>query len=250
MKLGVLGGTFDPIHNGHIAAAQAAQDQLGLDAIMLMPSRIPPHRQDPVGATSEQRFEMAQLAAAEHQGWSASRIEVDREGPSYTFDTLTELRGLALTLRQAQGHPERSRGMSERGASRSDGPSESKGTQIFFIIGTDAFAEIATWSRYPAVLGLANFVVVSRTGITLNSLRERVPSAFRHHPPCTPSDLRVLDSETPRVILVEANTPDISSTDIRRRVRAGDPFDDLVPEAVARYITAHRLYAGPPMAQN
>lgn len=201
MKLGVLGGTFDPIHNGHIAAASAAERTLGLDAITLIPSRIPPHRHDPVGATSEQRFEMAQLAAKGHAGWSASRIEVDREGPSYTFDTLTEL--------------------------------SRPGTQIFFITGGDAFAEIATWSRYPAVLDLANFVVVSRPGITLDSLRERVPSAFRDRP-----------SAQTRVILVEAPTPDISSTDIRRRVRAGHSLSGFVPDPVARYIAAHRLYSG------
>ena len=123
-------------------------------------------------------------------------------------------------------------------------------SQIFFITGADAFAEIATWSRYPAVLDLANFVVVSRTGITLNSLRERVPSAFRDQPPCAPSDLRVRASDKSCVILLEARTPDISSTDIRRRVRAGHSLAGLVPEPVARYIATHRLYAGPPMAQN
>ena len=203
MKLGVLGGTFDPIHNGHIAAAAAVEQALGLDAITLIPSRIPPHRHDPVGATSEQRFEMAQLAADGRAGWSASRIEIDREGPSYSYDTLVELGG------------------------------ESKGTQIFFITGADAFAEIATWSRYPAVLDLANFVVVSRPGITLDSLRERVPSAFRDRP-----------SAQTRVILVETHTPDISSTDIRRRVRAGHSLSGFVPDPVARYIAAHHLYSG------
>jgi len=201
MTLGVLGGTFDPIHNGHIAAAHAAQDQLALDGISLVPSHIPPHRHDHVGATSEQRFEMARLAAAEHKGWTASRIEVDRQGLSYTFDTLTEL--------------------------------GKSGSQLFFIIGADAFAEIASWSRYPAVLDLANFVVVSRPGITLDSLRARVPSAFRDRP-----------SASTRVILAEAHTPDISSTDIRRRVRAGDSLTGFVPDTVARYITAHRLYSG------
>ena len=88
MTLGLLGGTFDPVHNGHLAAADAAQQSLNLDAVTLIPSHIPPHRQDPVGATSEQRYEMAALAAAERPGWSASRIEVDRNGPSYTYDTL------------------------------------------------------------------------------------------------------------------------------------------------------------------
>jgi len=201
MTLGVLGGTFDPIHDGHITAAVAAQDTLGLDSITLVPSRIPPHRHDPVGATSEQRYDMARLAAEEHPGWTVSRVEVDRQGPSYTFDTLTQL--------------------------------AKPGTQIFFITGADAFAEIATWSRYPAVLDLANFVVVSRPGITLDSLRERVPSAFGDRP-----------SAKTRVILVEADTPDISSTDIRRRVRAGHSLAGFVPEPVARYIAEHRLYSG------
>ena len=91
------------------------------------------------------------LAAADRRDWSVSRVELERDGPSYTYDTLVALGGSAST-------------------------------QIFFITGADAFAEIATWSRYPAVLDLANFVVVSRPGITLDSLRERVPSAFRDRP--------------------------------------------------------------------
>jgi nicotinate-nucleotide adenylyltransferase len=165
---------------------------------------VPPHRHDPVGASGEQRYEMAALAAAERPGWSASRIEVDRKGPSYTYDTLVQL-----------------------------GETVSVGSQFFFILGADAFAEIASWSRYPAVLDLAHFVVVSRPGITLDSLRERVPSAFSGRP-----------STKTRVILVEANTPDISSTDIRRRVRAGQSLRNLVPDPVAQYIATHRLYAG------
>ena len=201
MTLGVLGGTFDPIHHGHVAAAEAAQRALDLDAVMLVPSHIPPHRQDPVGASGEQRFAMAQLAAAGRPGWTASRIEVDRQGPSYTYDTLAEI-----------------------GKQRAS-------TQIHFILGADAFAEIATWSRYPAVLDLAHFVVVSRPGITLDSLHARVPSAFSPRP-----------SAKTRVILVEAATPDVSSTDIRRRARAGDSLTTLVPDAVADYIHAHRLY--------
>ena len=211
MTLGVLGGTFDPIHNGHLAAAAAARQSLELDSIVLVPSRVPPHREDPVGASAEQRYDMAALAAAERPGWSASRIEIDREGASYTFDTLAELRS-NLSLRP---------------------DTTASSTQIFFILGADAFAEIATWSRYPAVLDLANFVVVSRPGITLDSLRERVPSAFDRE-----------SSAKTRVILVEAATPDVSSTDIRRRIRAGESLSGLVPDTVAEYIRAHRLYVG------
>jgi len=201
MTLGVLGGTFDPVHLGHMAAALAAQRSLSLDSIVLVPSRIPPHRAQPATASAEDRLAMAQLAARAHPGWSVSRLEIDREGPSYTYDTLVEL-----------GKP---------------------GTQLFFITGADAFAEIDTWSRYPALLDLANFVVVSRPGITLDSLRERVPSAFSHR-----------SSAQTRVILVEAHTPDVSSTGIRSRVRAGQSLSGLVSDAVAGYIAAHRLYLG------
>jgi len=244
MTLGVLGGTFDPIHNGHIAAAQAAQQLLDLDSIVLVASRIPPHRQDPVGASAEQRYEMASLAAGGRPGWSASRLEIDREGPSYTFDTLVELRRnmstrLAASAKAAAfGKP-----TADKSAPKKPDTTAS-GTQIFFILGADAFAEIATWYRYPEVLDLANFVVVSRPGITLDSLRERVPSAFEPHPRCSPSALRDLGSEETRVILVEARTPDISSTDIRRRARAGQSVDGLVPGPVAAYISTHRLYVG------
>jgi len=201
MTAGVLGGTFDPIHLGHIAAAEAAQQQLSLQSIILVPSRIPPHRAQPATASGGDRLAMAEIAAEGRPGWSVSRVELDREGPSYTYDTLVDLR--------------------------------KSGTQIFFITGADAFAEIATWSRYPAVLDLANFVVVSRPGITLDSLREKVPSAFDRPSP----------AQT-RVILVEAHTPDVSSTDIRRRVRSGQSLSGLVPDGVAGYISARRLYLG------
>ena len=221
MTLGVLGGTFDPIHLGHLAAGDAAQQALSFDSMLLLPSRIPPHRADPVTAGAEDRFAMAKLAAKERPGWAASRIELDREGPSFTYDTLLELN--------------RGRGEAAMGDGRGISGDGANGVewQIFFIIGADAFAEIASWSRYPAVLDLAHFVVVSRPGITLDSLRERVPSAFSRQP-----------SAKTRVILVEAHTPDISSTDIRRRVRAGHSLSGYVPDTVADYIRDHRLYLG------
>ena len=218
MKLGVLGGTFDPIHLGHLAAGDAAQQALSLDSMLLVPSRIAPHRADAVTASPDDRFAMAKLAAKERPGWTASRVELDREGRSYTYDTLIELRD-ALSEDPGSTGP----------------PAEG---QIFFIIGADAFAEIASWSRYPAVLDLAHFVVVSRPGITLDSLRGRVPSAFSRQP-----------SAKTRVILVEAHTPDISSTDIRRLVRAGQTLSGYVPDTVADYIRDHRLYLGPQKAQ-
>lgn len=205
MTLGVLGGTFDPIHIGHIAAGLRAQEALQLDRVMLVPSHIPPHRG--AGASPAHRLAMAGLAAREHQDWTASDIELKREGPSYTFDTLTALR-------------------------------HEPTSQFFFIIGADAFAEIATWSRYPAVLDLAHFIVVARPGITLHSLKARVPDLADRM--TTPDAFR--PDEKTRVILLETATPDVSSTEIRRRVGAGQGISGLVPDSVASYISAHRLY--------
>lgn len=207
MTLGVLGGTFDPIHYGHITAGLRAQSALGLERVMLVPSRLPPHRS--TGASAEDRLAMASLGAAEHQGWTASDLELKREGPSYTFDTLTELRATARS-------------------------------QFFFIIGADAFAEIATWSRYPAVLDLAHFAVVARPGITLDSLQKRLPNLAER---MTTPDL-FNPSHTPAVILIQAETPDVSSTTIRRRIRAGETISELVPVSVASYIATHHLYVG------
>ena len=235
MTLGVLGGTFDPIHYGHITAGLRAQSALGLERVMLVPSRIPPHRA--TGASPEDRLAMASLAAAEHQGWTASDIEIKREGPSYTFDTLTEL---ARTIRGEAA-------MSELRGATTSGAAKRVEWQFFFIIGADAFAEIATWSRYPAVLDLAHFAVVARPGITLHSLQARVPDLADR---MTTPDLfkpqaasRKPDGKT-RVILIETETPDVSSTEIRRRVRAEGAIRGLVPESVAAYIATHRLYVG------
>ena len=208
MTLGVLGGTFDPSHNGHLAAGLRAQAALGLVQVLVVPSRIPPHRA--TGASPQDRLAMASLAAAQQRGWTASDIELKREGPSYTFDTLTALRA---TLTQ----------------------------QFFFIIGADAFAEIATWSRYPAVLDLAHFAVVARPGITLDSLQKRLPDLAER---MTTPDVFKSKAASARlaVILIQAETPDVSSTTIRRRVCAGESISELVPASVASYISTHRLY--------
>jgi nicotinate-nucleotide adenylyltransferase len=208
-RVGVIGGTFDPIHCGHVAVARESQRSLELDRITLIPSSQPPHRADQPRASRYHRFAMAALAASEERTWRVSDSELERSGPSYTFDTLA---GLA-----------------------NDGYHAS---QIFFLLGSDAFAEIAAWSRYPAVLDLAHFVVVSRPGMTLSSLRTRLPELSARM--ITLADLAA--SQTTRVILLEAHTPDVSSTDIRTRVHAGDSIAGLVPNAVAQYIATQELY--------
>ena len=133
-RIGLLGGTFDPIHVGHLDVAREAQRELGLTAIHVLPSNVPPHRLQPV-ASAFHRFAMSAIAVANASGWRVSDLELRKPPPSYTANTL--------------------RHYHERGY----GPDE-----LFFLIGADAFKEIQHWHEYPAVLDAARFVVVSRPG--------------------------------------------------------------------------------------
>ena len=205
-RIGILGGTFDPIHLGHLDAASAAQRALSLDCVLLLPSRTPPHRSAEPRASVFHRFAMAALAAAA-RGMLVSDLEVGRDGPSYTALTLEALHREGFTREQ-----------------------------LFFITGSDAFAEVATWYDYPRILQLANFAVVSRPGARRPA--ELIPK------PQSP----IPDSTRPTVCSVEADTLDVSSTDIRRRVGAGESIDGLVLPEVAGHIRRHHLYVPAPVA--
>jgi nicotinate-nucleotide adenylyltransferase len=198
-RLGILGGTFDPIHFGHLDAADAARRALQLDRVLLIPSFDPPHRPTDPMASGFHRFALVALAIQGNDALSASDMELTRTGPSYTADTL--------------------RAVARQGW---------RPSQIFFILGSDAFAEIATWREYPAVLDTANFVVIARPGTTLDAATARTPS------------LRERLGQS--IFLVEARTRDVSSSTIRARLATRQPIDDLVPAAVARHIAAHHLY--------
>jgi nicotinate-nucleotide adenylyltransferase len=209
-RVGVLGGTFDPIHVGHVAAASAACEAFGLDVVLLMPSHVPPHRPAQPLASPFHRFAMAALAAQARPALAASDLELLAPGPTYTSATLGRL--------------------AEAGYAAS---------QLFFITGADAFAEIALWRDYPALLDRSHFVVVTRPGypvrglpVLLPKLAERMIDARRAVPP------------QPVILLLDAPTPDVSSTEIRRRVASGEPIDGLVPPAVHEHIRRHRLYGG------
>ena len=212
-RIGVLGGTLDPIHLGHLDTVAAARDALSLDRVVIIPSHVPPHRTQPV-ASAFHRFAMAALAVNGTEGLAVSDEELCSPGPSYTADTLIRLhaRGLAAS-------------------------------QIFFITGADAFAEIETWSRYPQVLDLARFVVISRPGFAAGALPERMPALARRMG--TAIDARKRHTDT-SIFLVDARTRDISSTDVRRRLWRGEPVSGLIPASVETHILQHGLYAGAP----
>jgi nicotinate-nucleotide adenylyltransferase len=207
-RIGILGGTFDPVHLGHIETALAAARALDLDRVLLLPSGAPPHRAHQPFASRFHRFAMVALAVTGRPQLEVSDLEIGEPGPSYTFETLSRLQANDL-----------------------------KPAQIFFITGADAFAEIATWSRYPQVLDMANFVVVSRPGHPAASLRATLPAlAARMR-----ADVKPLEQVA--IFLVDAPTPDVSSTEIRRLLETGGSVEGLVPAAVAAYIDQHRLYS-------
>ena len=210
-RLGVLGGTFDPIHNGHLHAAEAARAALGLDAIRVVPAHDPPHRPLDPRASAFHRFALVALAIDGLPHWELSDAELTRSGPSYTADTLRSL--------HAEGWLP---------------------AQIFFILGSDAFAEIATWYEFPSVLDAANFAIVARPGTTLTQAAERTAAVSSRLQPVGAG--MAVDPVRTGIFLVEAPTPDISSTGIRQRLAAGRSIDDLVPAPVARYIHTQHLY--------
>lgn len=206
-RTGILGGTFDPVHYGHLDAAAAAQAALALDEIVFLPSHVPPHRQANPRASGYHRFALVALAIQDYRRFRVSEDELTRQGPSFTIDTLRRL--------HQGGH---------------------QPSQLFFILGADAFADIATWHEFPAVLDAAHFVVVTRPGTSLDTALERTPMLA--------SRVRTDDRKCTGtgIFFVTANTRDVSSTAIRARLAAGQAIDDLVPVAVAAHIESNDLY--------
>jgi nicotinate-nucleotide adenylyltransferase len=208
-RIGILGGTFDPIHDGHLDAGAAAMTALELTELLVVPAYIPPHRPQPI-ASSYHRFAMVALAVAGKPGWRASDIELVHEAPSYTSATFERLH--------------------ERGYL----PSE-----LFFVIGTDAFAEVSSWKDYPDIFTRANFAVVSRPGRSVTELPRRLPelsSRMIPLPSAVPWD------ERPSIFLITAETANVSSTAIRRLRQERRSIAGLVSAGVQQHIEQHDLY--------
>jgi len=202
-RVGVIGGTFDPIHIGHLVIAEEARTCLGLGQMVFVPAGRPPHKLDHDVADAEQRWEMVGLAIADNPHFTASRVDIDRAGPCYSVETVR-------ILQEAWG-PE---------------------TRVFFLIGSDSLSELPTWYQPDRLLRQCHVVAVGRPGY--------------------PMDLdeveRVLPGAATLIRVLEAPVLDISSTEIRRRVREGRSIRYLVPAAVEQYIHEHGLYC-PDLAQ-
>src|SRR5262245_318197 len=213
-RIGLVGGTFDPFHLGHLAVAHRARATLALDQVRIIPASIPRHRTTQPRASASHRFAMAALGIAGEPGLVVDDIELASGGPSYSAATLARYHARGFDA-----------------------------SQLFFVIGADAFAEIATWRDYPHVLDLAHFVVISRPGRSVGTLRGDLPSPasrMRDVDPAAPRDTAV--SAEVSILLIDAATPAISATHIRELAAARQPLTGLVPPLVADHIANHHLY--------
>lgn len=203
--IGIVGGTFDPIHLGHLVPAHYAAQALKLDKVLLLPNAIPPHR-DPHQAPAQARLKMVQLAAQLYPEFSVDTREWQRDKPSYTYDTLVELRA------------------------------ENPDAALCFICGVDAFSKLDSWYRWQSLLSLSNFVVCQRPD---QSLPEQGPVAELLKEHCaTTTELSAAGS----ILLVDTPLLDISSTAIRERLTNGQSCAEWLPAQVWSYMQEHNLY--------
>lgn len=222
-RFGLFGGTFNPIHLGHLRAAEEVREALSLSRVHFIPSRIPPHKQqdtnDPI-ASPAKRLEWVERAIAPHQSFTIDRIEIDREGPSYLVETLTAIQ------------------------ERAD-----YGDKPVFIVGEDAFAEMGQWRSPKEIFQLSDFAVMTRPPGQLADLERRMPECvkldFEFAPGGRTARHKVSDT---RIELVSITALDISSSKIREACRAGRSIRFLVPESIREKIEAGGGYgpiAGP-----
>ncbi|MGJ0120661.1 nicotinate-nucleotide adenylyltransferase [Williamsia sp. MIQD14] len=212
-RVGVMGGTFDPIHNGHLVAANEVADRFDLDEVIFVPTGRPWQKLSdeqgsprgeatvvPAVSPAEDRYLMTVIATAANPRFSVSRVDIERQGDTYTVDTLRDL---------SRMHPD---------------------SDLYFITGADALSSILTWHDWEELFALARFVGVSRPGYELGAAH------LGTHLATLPSDA---------LHLIEVPALAISSTDCRDRAGQGRPVWYLVPDGVVQYITKRRLYRVP-----
>ena len=220
-RIGLLGGTFNPIHLGHLRAAEEVREALDLERVLFIPSAVPPHKradaEDPI-ADAGLRLEWVESATAISKSFSVDRIEIDRPGPSYLVDTLEAIRAR-----------------------------ESKGARSVFIVGQDAFAEMGEWRAPERLFALSDFAVMTRPPGRLDHLSEAMPSVVRdaYRYTCEGRVAEHREAGT-RIELVEITALDISASDIRQRLRKGRSIRFLVPETIRESIERSDCYAPSP----
>ena len=200
--IAILGGTFDPIHLGHIHIASRVLDQLPVEQVQFMPCAQPVHRESP-RASAEQRCNMIALEIADQPRFALNRIEIDRDGPSYSVDSLHDLHG--------QGH-----------------------SRLALILGSDSFAGFAAWKQPQEILQLAHLVVCLRPGTGFQ------PGDFAAH--CVESAQQLESRDAGAILAFDADAPDCASSRLRQQIASNQNPGDCLGSAVAEYIDQQGLY--------
>ncbi len=215
MKTGIIGGTFNPIHNAHLNIAAELLVSCQLDRVIFIPAALPPHKHTENIVAFKHRLQMVRCATAHNSKFEVSDIEGQRHGKSYSVDTLTLLH---------QRYPE---------------------DEFYFLIGMDSFLNIATWRNYPQLFELCNLVIAQRPGTAKLDQQPELPVAI-HQQFCYDAELNLYRHRSGhRLIFLQETFLDISSTRIRTKIAQQQPTDLLLPAPVAKYIQAHNLYVSP-----
>jgi nicotinate-nucleotide adenylyltransferase len=212
--IAIFGGTFDPIHSGHIAVAQAAQRRFHLDSIYFVPSSRPPHKSRQSLAAFPHRYAMVALACADHAAFIPSLAEAPAAGAAphvfYSIDTVRRFR---------KEHPE---------------------DHLYFILGADQFLEIPTWHHYEQLLDSCDFIIAHRPGFRLDALRLVVPPEKLARSPA--HDPHAIELRKTRLYLLSTVISHVSSTEVRQRLEKHQSIHGLVPARVEEYIRGQALY--------
>ena len=211
-RLGILGGTFDPIHYGHLRLAEEVGESLNLEHIYLIPAALPPHKGPKSVSPFPHRFEMTRIASAESPRLKVLDLEARREGFSYSIETLRTFHALF--------QPD---------------------LDLHFVLGMDAFLEIETWKEFRDLFNYAHFVVIQRPGFPSDILESFLPTLGVNFEKGVEGN-RFRSPSGYEVMCMEATLMDISSTKIREKIAAGKSIRFLVPEAVRSYILNNHLY--------
>lgn len=219
MDIGIFGGTFNPIHVGHLIVAEHIREYFRLTGIYFVPSAIPPHKEGPV-LEGKHRLRMVALATDSNPFFYTSSMEVDRGGRSYTIDTVFQMR-----RELGEGHA------------------------FYFILGADAFRDISTWKDYTRLLQSCKFIVISRPGVKIDRIAEDLNSILERHNLNLAvkvlkrkESFKDIDLHTADIFFVSVPKIDISSSFIRKMISTGKSIRYQVPDEVEQYIVKNRLY--------
>ena len=224
MQVGLFGGTFNPIHNGHLQVAKEVKDGFSLDKIIFIPSAIPPHKETEVVANADDRINMLHIALSDNpvytQSFTISDVELKRSGPSYTIDTVKQYQSKMEDVKR-----------------------------LYLILGVDAFFEINTWKSYPDLFQIIPFIVMSRQKNTthLDGTNEKMLESFIQTNISSDYQYSSLEKKyshpDKKPIYFYTVTPiDISATKIRHLIKIGMPVQSMLPPGVDEYIKSKGLY--------